>query len=216
MEKYVIFDWGGVILKEYPENNSDRHAIYNTFKKFNPDLIEDEIWNIYLSTLRDSSNMHISKLNNQHAFQAYFERVKEAAKFDCTFDEFVGTYSQNMIDCDTYKDVVEYIYSLNGRVKLALFSDLLFVHEPAIRSHVNFDTFDKVFLSFVEGIHKSEVEAFEYVENVLGVTGEQILFIDNLERNVNNAKSRNWNTCQAFGYELDKIKDAVEDFLNRE
>ena len=105
---------------------------------------------------------------------------------------------------------------MKGKVKLCLFSDLIFAFEPGIRSHVDFNVFDKVFLSFVEGIHKSEVEAFIYVEEALGVTGEQIMFVDNMERNINNAKLRRWNTCQAFGYEIDRIKETVNKFIEGE
>ena len=67
-----------------------------------------------------------------------------------------------------------FIYSLKGKVKLCLFSDLYFPFEPAIRSHVDFNVFDRVFLSFVEGIHKSEVSAFEYVEKDFGTGAVKI------------------------------------------
>ena len=216
MEKYVIFDWGGVILHEFGDTNCDRDAINKTFKKFNPDLTEEEIWDVYISTCRDENNTHLAKQNDKESFYKYFDRIKEKGKFNCTYEEFVNEFSNNFINCDTYKEVEEFIYSLKGKVKLCLFSDLIFVFEHAIRSHVNFDVFDRVFLSFVEGIHKSEVSAFEYVENDLGVTGEQILFVDNMERNINNAKARNWNTCQAFGYEIDRIKETVNKFIEEE
>ena len=216
MEKYVIFDWGGVILHEVGDTNCDRDAVYKTFSKFNPNLSNDEIWDLYISTLRDENGFHISKSNNVEDYYKYFDRVKNKGNLNCTFLEFVNEFSTTFINCDTYKEVTDFIYSLKGKVKLCLFSDLYFPFEPAIRSHVDFNVFDRVFLSFVEGIHKSEVSAFEYVEKDLGITGEQIMFVDNMERNINNAKLRGWNTCQAFGYEIDRIKETVNKFIEGE
>lgn len=48
----------------------------------------------------------------------------------------------------------------------------------------------------------------------INVRGESILFIDNNSNNIKNANERGWNTCLAYGYELDKIKNSVEKFLN--
>ena len=45
---------------------------------------------------------------------------------------------------------------------------------------------------------------------------ENIMFIDDTTLNIENAKSRGWNTCQAQGFELDKIKASVNQFLNIE
>ena len=42
---------------------------------------------------------------------------------------------------------------------------------------------------------------------------ENILFIDDSKENIETAKKLGWNTCNAYGYELDKIKEKVEEFL---
>ena len=42
---------------------------------------------------------------------------------------------------------------------------------------------------------------------------ENILFIDDIKANIKKAKSKGWNTCNAFGNELDKIKKNVKEFL---
>ena len=38
MNKIVIFDWGGVILKEYPEHYCDQDAIKETISRINVTL----------------------------------------------------------------------------------------------------------------------------------------------------------------------------------
>ena len=39
-------------------------------------------------------------------------------------------------------------------------------------------------------------------------------FIDDVQKNLEPAKERGWNTCNAYGYELDKIRNSVEKFIN--
>ena len=60
MNRIVIFDWGGVILKEYPEHYCDQDAIKETIKKFNTNLTDDEAYDIYLETLKDENEKIIS------------------------------------------------------------------------------------------------------------------------------------------------------------
>ena len=59
-------------------------------------------------------------------------------------------------------------------------------------------------------------EVFELVENDLQISPQNIMFIDDTSVNIENARNRGWNTCQAYGYELDKIKGAVEQFLTEQ
>ena len=61
---------------------------------------------------------------------------------------------------------------------------------------------------------KSDIKAFENVQKKLGVEAEKILFVDNNPINIENAKRQGWNTCLAYGYELEKIKENVEAFIN--
>lgn len=110
--------------------------------------------------------------------------------------------------------MVNYICSLEGKINLVLFSDLIFVCYNALEKHIDLKIFDKVFLSYKEGYLKSEIDAFINVENKLRLSGEDILFIDNNKNNITNANKHGWHTCHAYGYELDKIKESVNMFLN--
>ena len=76
--------------------------------------------------------------------------------------------------------------------------------------------FDYVWLSFITHVRKNEEIAFQIVEQDLQTSKNNILFIDDTSINIENAKKRGWNTCQAFGYELHKIKGAVEQFLTQD
>lgn len=213
MEKIIIFDWGGVILKEYPEHYCDRDAIISTIKKFNNNLSDEEAYQLYLDTLKDEADNIISIYDDYENKYKWYERINDKGNLNTTYEEFVNTFINNYKKIDKYEEVVNYIYSLKDKVKLGLFSDLIFTCFEALNKHIDLNIFDYVFLSYIEGITKSNIEAFINVESKLEIDVNNILFIDNNETNINNAKERGWNTCLAYGYELDKIKENINKFL---
>lgn len=213
MNKVIIFDWGGVILKEYPEHYCDRDAIISTIRKFNTNLTDDDAYQLYLETLKDENNQIISIFDDYTNKYKWYQRIKDRGRLNATYEQFINEFINNYTKIDKYEEVVNYIYKLKGKVNLALFSDLIFVCFRALENNINLNIFDKVFLSYKEGYIKSNIEAFINVENKLNIKGKNILFIDNNKNNINNAKKREWNTCLAFGYELDKIKNSIDEFL---
>jgi HAD superfamily hydrolase (TIGR01509 family) len=213
MNKMIIFDWGGVILKEYPEHYCDRDAITETMKKFNNNLTDDEAYQLYIDTLKDENNKIISILNDYEDKYKWYQRINKKGHLNTTYEEFINEFINNYIKIDKYEEVVNYIYTLKEKCKIALFSDLIFVCFNALENHIDLNIFDKVFLSYEEGYTKSNLKSFINVENKLNIESKNILFIDNNEENINNAKKCGWNTCLAYGYELDKIKSSVNEFL---
>lgn len=213
MDKIIIFDWGGVILKEYPEHYCDQDAIIETIKKFNNNLTDNDAYQLYLDTLKDENNRIISIFNDYESKYKWYERIHNNGKLNTTYEEFINEFTYNYNKIDKYEEVVNYIYTLKDKTNLVLFSDLIFACFSALENTINLNIFDKIFLSYEEGYVKSNIEAFINVEKKLNIKTENILFIDNNENNINNAKKRGWNTCLAFGYELDKIKNTVDEFL---
>lgn len=215
MNKTIIFDWGGVILKEYPEHYCDQDAIKETIKKFNTNLTDEEAYQVYLKSARDEFMQNICTLNDEESKYKWYQRMKEKGNLITTYEEFITEFINNYIKIDKYEDVVNYIYSLKEKTNLALFSDLIFVCFKSLENHIDLKVFDKVFLSYEEGYAKENIEAFINVENKLHLSGKDILLIDNNPINISNAKKRGWNTCLAYGYELDMIKESVDKFLNQ-
>lgn len=213
MDKIIIFDWGGVILKEYPEHYCDQDAIIETIKKFNNNLTDNDAYQLYLDTLKDENNRIISIFNDYESKYKWYERIHNNGKLNTTYEEFINEFTYNYNKIDKYEEVVNYIYTLKDKTNLVLFSDLIFACFSALENTINLNIFDKIFLSYEEGYVKSNIEAFINVEKKLNIKAKNILFIDNNENNINNAKKRGWNTCLAFGYELDKIKNTVDEFL---
>lgn len=216
MEKVVIFDWGGVIMHKYPVENNDKEAIIRTIKSFNEELSDDEAWDVYIKTLKDENGIYISRQNDGVNRRKWFERINEQGNLDTDEVSFVSKFVEEHLKVGYYKELVDYIHSLKGKCKLCIFSDLIYCCQPALDRQVNLSEFDHVWLSFNTHLRKNTIEAFELVEQDLNVSPENILFVDDTAVNIENASNRGWNTCQAFGYELDKIKSSVESFLSNE
>ena len=213
MGKVVIFDWGGVILHNYLDNNNDNQAIIRTIKSFNPNLTDEEAWNSYRKTLADENGIYISEQDDPISKTKWVERLGQAANFNTTVEEFAKRFSEEYLKTSYYKELVDYIHSLKEICKIGLFSDLIYCCLPALDKQVDLKQFDYVWLSYIIHLKKSSEEAFKLAEKDMQVLPQDILFIDDTTTNIENAKKRGWNTCQAIGLEFDKIKDHIESFL---
>ena len=216
MEKIVIFDWGGVIKHKHPVDNNDKQAIIRVIKSFNPKLTEEEAWKVYANTLIDENGIYISRQNDEQSIAKWVDRLNSMGNLNATVEEFTKRFTEAELKVGYYKDLVTYIHSLKDRCKIAIFSDLICCCYPSLDQQVDLSQFDYVWLSYLTHVRKNEETAFQIVENDLNTSPSNILFVDDTSINIENAKKRGWNTCQAFGYELDKIKASVEQFLNEE
>ncbi len=210
MDKIVIFDWGGVIESHRDGEYNIKIAQSDLLKKYGCKLDEKEKVQI---ESKIHSNMGIS--SDFTYIQKWFEEIKANLGLTCNLDEFINSYDEDLKKVHYYKDVVAYAHSLKERCKIGIFSNLMMIDERRINAQVDLEKFDFVFLSFKIGHIKPEEIAYEIVEKTTKIKPENILFIDDMKENVEVAKSRGWQTCNAFGYELDKIKEAVEHFLER-
>ena len=211
MHKIVIFDWGGVIESHRDGEYNIRTAIVNLMKKYGCKLPDNEIIDIYSKCDRLKYNMSV--YSDSTLVNEWFEGVKTKLGLNCNLDEFVNSYYEDFKKIHYYKDVVEYAHSLKEKCKIGIFSNLMMIDAERIDLQVNLEKFDYVFLSFEIGHRKPEVEAYDIVEKTTKIKPENILFIDDMNQNLEVPKERGWNTCNAFGYELDKIKEAVDNFL---
>lgn len=213
MVKIVIFDWGGVIMNKYPDSNNDKDAIIRTIKSFNNNLSDDEAWNVYLKTLVDENGIFISRQNDMESKIKWIQRIKTLGNLETTLEEFENKFVEEQLKVGYYKDVVEYAHSLKEKCKIGLFSDLIYICYSALDKQVDLSKFDFVWLSYLTHLRKNTEEAFALVENDLQTSPENIMFIDDTLANIENAKKRGWNTCQARGSEFEKIKSSIEQFL---
>lgn len=211
MNKVIIFDWGGIV--ESHENNDQdlKEAKVRLIKRFNNSLSDKEILNRW--TNKTSKGIQIGATNNEEDIKDWVNLIQENMNISVPFEEFKRLYEQELSSIKYYKNVVKYAHSLKSRCKIAILSNLMSFDKKRIDEQYDLSKFDYVYLSFEIGIRKPDRKIYEYVLNDLKTLPENILFIDDDTNNILTAKEYGWNTCQAFGYELDKIKSAVEQFL---
>ena len=102
---------------------------------------------------------------------------------------------------------------MKEKCKIGILSNLSYLDKQRLDKQVNLKQFDYVWLSFELKCRKPDEKIYKIVEEDCKINPEDILFIDDCKENIETAKKLGWNTCNAYGYELDKIKEKVEKFL---
>lgn len=209
--KIVIFDWGGVIENHNDNKYTISKAIKDIMKYYNCALTDSEI----IEICSHGHKLNSTFINNDEETTInWFNEVKDKLKINCTYEQYKKAYYEYGKKIPYYKDVVEYAHSLKDKCNIGIFSSLVKLDERRINDQVDLSMFDYVFLSYEMGYNKPNPKAYEFIEKTLKINPKKILFIDDTKVNIEEAKKRGWNTCNAFGYELDKIKKAVQNFLN--
>lgn len=213
--KIVIFDWGGVVEShkegEYNYLSAKIDTINSLVKKELDKNMIIEKWN---ECNYDENGKCISETFKKEDVQAWFGKIKKVFNLQCNYDEFHDIYQETFDKVHFYKEVVEYAHSLKEKCKIGILSNLCSLDKCRIDKHYNLSKFDYVWLSFEMECKKPNEEIYIKVEQDCKIKPENILFIDDVVQNINTAKQRGWNVCNAYGYELDSIKKAVEEFLN--
>lgn len=212
IEKVVIFDWGGVVEKHENNRQELKTARIRLIKRFNNSLSDEEISEKW--TNKTSKGISIGAINNEQDIKDWVSQIQKNMNINIEFEEFKKAYKEEMSLVGYYKEVVRYAHSLKNRCKIAILSNLGPFDKKRIDDQYDLSKFDNVFLSFEIGMRKPDKRVYEYVLEKLKIVPENILFIDDDIDNILMAKKYNWNTCQAYGYELNKIKSTVEKFLS--
>lgn len=215
MDKLIIFDWGGVVESHKDGEYNVFNAQKDTIQHFRNDLTDEEIKKGYQRIAGHPHVQNVGKYNNIELVEEWFKVLKNEFSLECNFKEFLKIYLKIYDKIHYYKEVVEYAHSLKGKCKIAILSNLMYIDKNRINKQFNLCKFDHVWLSFEKKSRKPEEKIYEIVEKESDISPENILFIDDLERNLTIPIKRGWNTCQAFGYELDKIKKAVNEFIDK-
>lgn len=211
MEKVVIFDWGGVVESHENDLQDLKNAKIRVIRRFNNTLSDEDILAYW--TDKTSNGINVGTTNDDQEIKDWISLVQKNMNINVSYEEFKKAYEEELSLVKYYKDVVEYAHSLKNRCKIAILSNLLPFDYTRINDQYDLSKFDNVYLSFEIGIRKPDKKVYEYVLKDLKIESNNILFIDDDSNNILMAKKYGWNTCQAYGYELDKIKNVVESFL---
>ncbi|MDE5539358.1 MAG: HAD-IA family hydrolase [Bacilli bacterium] len=213
MSKLIIFDWGGIV--ESHENNLEdlKAAQIRLIRRYNKDLSSDEIINRW--TNETTTGVKIGASNNPEDLNDWVQNLQKRMDINVPFSEFKEAYEEEFSHIKYYRDVVHYAHSLKKYAKIAILSNLTPFDKKRINDQYDLSKFDYVYLSFEIGMRKPDAKVYEYVLQDTQVLPKDILFIDDDSSNILMAEKYGWQTCQAFGYELSRIKETVEQFLNQ-
>ncbi len=206
-EKIVIFDWGGVIESHREGKYSLNTAITNFIKHFNNDVDENGLIEKYFDVCTN-------KIEQGNKAYNWFEKIKYNFNLECIEEEFYKFYEEEFNRIEYYKEVVEYAHSLKNKCKIGILSNLGSVDKQRLNKQVGLSKFDYVWLSFELKCSKPNEKVYKIVEEDCKIEPNNILFIDDFKENLKPAQTRGWNTCNACGYELEKIQKSVSEFLD--
>lgn len=207
--KIVIFDWGGIIESHREGEYNVDTAIENLIKQFNPTESKNIVERYYSRSVQFGVNDIRDIKENK-----WFEQIKEEFSLKCTAQEFYDYYIKEFDNIEYYKDVVEYAHSLKEKCQIGILSNLGYLDKQRLDKQVELKKFDYVWLSFELKCRKPDKKIYKIVEKDCKIKPENILFIDDSKENIETAKQLGWNTCNTYGYELDKIKEKVKEFLS--
>ena len=172
MIKAVIFDYGGVLKKEFPltphiaelfdisveDVKKFKPQTVPMFKLLNKGLIsEDEFWSKVAPVFNKVAPENHKKLNRE-------------------------IYRKNF---SLHKKVFALAESLKNRgLKVAILSNIVEFQADIIRENKGYDNFDVVVLSYVEKLSKPESDIYKLTIKKLDVKPEECIFVDDKEENL--------------------------------
>jgi putative hydrolase of the HAD superfamily len=177
----ILYDLGNVIL---PFNH---YQIAEKLVRFSPKTEKLDPKRVF-SFLFDFENGAINRYETgKVSSHLFFSSLKETFRLSLAFEEFIPIW--NEIFCEN-QEVSEIILSQKGRWRLGLLSNTNPLHfHHVLETFPIVRVFDRWILSHEVGFKKPSLEIFQKAIEWAGVDPERILFIDDLERNVEAARS---------------------------
>ena len=170
MIKYLIFDWGGVCVHGHALKDFARDLAEKTGKD------KDEIESAFRELEYPYETGKISP-------DKFWSDLKQGLNLDLPAEEI---QSVMLHSCDlSNREVLDLIVELKKKFTIVLLSNNyedLFAHTQKFYSFEKY--FDRVFSSSGIGFKKPEREAYEHVLKHLEAKPEEVVFIDDKEKNV--------------------------------
>lgn len=205
--KLILFDWGNIV---------ESHTTGYSCKRAWQDLFKACGYNGEQTIHNNLAKYELSAIKTPSEFEEVYYKIKEDYNLNTNFEEFLKLYFNFFDKIESYQNVREYEVSLKDKCYIGILSNLTIYDKNRIDRQQRLKDYDYVFLSFELGLRKPNIKIYEEVQKRLPFNKEDILFIDDNLNNINSAKEFGWNTLQATGLELDKIKEACNKFLENQ
>jgi len=169
--KAIVFDIGDVILKFNWEK------IYLDFSKITGINIKDKIG---LDKLRRINN---DLTTGNLRINAFFEELSKNKKISII--EIEEAYKKCYLKYSPInKSLINLVRKLNKNYKLYVLSNTKKLHKDLNLKRGIFDNFDRVFLSCDIKMKKPNKDIYNYVLEKINLQPQEIIFIDDLEKNI--------------------------------
>lgn len=172
MKKIFLFDVGNVI--KYPFD----------LKKFYDLLDVKEDYDTFKLFFRKTCSLAESgKISDED----FFNGIIREFNLDIDLSEIIDFYNQS--NGEYNKDALNMLKRIrdNGN-KVYILSNLKKIDYDNFIRDINKEYYDKFYKSYEIGLEKPDKRIFEYVIKDIGVNPNDILFFDDKENNINNAK----------------------------
>lgn len=174
-----MFDLGSVIFKvDWIKLNEA------FFKKFGISTLIRSQYGEKIQKIYDDTLIGKKKMSD------VFEEICKEKKAKYNVQELCNFYKEEYKKNKSInREIIEFIKKLKKKYKIVCFTDTNDLHFEAHQEQGILDLFDEKFASHLIGMRKKDSEVFERVLKELGVFPEEVLFIDNNQKNISSASS---------------------------
>ncbi len=169
----IIFDFGGVVLKHKTSLMEDKIA-----KMFSLSTEKaTKVWE------HEKPPLLVGKINTRE----FLAKLKKDLHSNIPIQKLLKLWGD--IYAKEAKNVnwelLDFIEKLKGKYKVYLFTDTIDTHDQYNRGRGIYEKFDRVFKSFEEGVAKANgKEAFTHILRKIGVDPSEVIFVDDMEKNI--------------------------------
>jgi epoxide hydrolase-like predicted phosphatase len=195
--KAIIFDFGGVLLRTVDFSPRERLASLLGMSRIElEEFIFGGVSGYQAQRGEISVQQHWANLAEQLHYSDY--------QFKSLVEEF---FAKDELD----KNLLDYVHSLHKSYKTALLSNAFGDLRQIISERWQFeDAFDDILISAEVGLVKPDARIFQMAVKRLGIESAQVVFIDDMRRNVEGAKqvglqAIRFQNPQQMRFDLDQI-----------
>ena len=200
---FVYFDVGGVALKDFSDSPKWK-AMLSFMGLPGKNITEiDDLYDQY------EDDICIGKRHVDTLVPIYKK------KYDLTIPDDFSMQKYFIDHFDPNPDIQELINQLAGKIKMGLLTDQYpgMLEEVFNRSILPDYSWDIIVNSSIVGTRKPWPEIYELAEKLAGVPAEEILFIDNREKNLVPARARGWQTFLYDSRDYDQANHDLSEFV---
>lgn len=199
MRKLILFDWGNVLL----DSDSDKYNIFDARKDIISELQPEDEFRLS-GVFRDEKFWTSCKESLNICIEYYLQ----ISGCDCTVAEFKECYLKYYRKVPWFNNMISLVDELavNPEVRVGILSSLCEMDLELLKGNIQMDNLDYRFFTFDLGIQKPDIRLHNLIESVTGCSRNNILYIDDSERNIRLAKEKEWGTILATGKDYEKIK----------